>query len=40
LRFSFSDLPAFLALCWCGDFSAIIAPLVGDVIVGGVKITG
>jgi hypothetical protein len=39
LRFSFNDLPAFLTLCWFGDLSAIVTPLVGDVIVGGVEIT-
>jgi len=33
-RFSFSDLPTFLALCWCGDFSPIVVPHVGGVIVG------
>ncbi len=37
LRFSLSDLPTFLALCWCGDFSAMVTPLAGDVIVGGVE---
>ena len=39
LRFTFSDLPTFLALCCLGDFSAIVTPLAGDVIVGGVEIT-
>jgi hypothetical protein len=32
-------LPTFLALCWWGDFSAMVAPSAGDVIVGGVKNT-
>ena len=25
-RFSFSDLPGFLDMCWRGDLSAIVAP--------------
>jgi hypothetical protein len=37
-RFSFSDLPTFFALCWLGDLSAIMTPLVGVVTVGGVEI--
>jgi hypothetical protein len=32
-------LPTFLALCWWGDFSPIVTPSAGDVIVGGVKNT-
>jgi len=39
LRFSFRDLPTFLTLCWFGDLSATVTPLVGDVIVGDVQIT-
>jgi hypothetical protein len=38
VRFSFSVFPTFLLLCWCGDFSAMVTPLAGDVIVGGVEI--
>ena len=38
LRFSFSDLPTFLALCWFGDLSAMLSPPVGDVTVGDVEI--
>jgi hypothetical protein len=39
LRFSFSDLPTFLTLCWFGDLSATLSPPVGDVTVGDVEIT-
>jgi hypothetical protein len=39
LRFSFSDLPTFLTLCWFGDLSATLTPPVGDAVVGDVEIT-
>jgi hypothetical protein len=38
LRFSFSDFPTFLTLCWFGDLSATVTPPVGNLIVGDVEI--
>jgi hypothetical protein len=36
-RFSLSDLPVFLVLCWLGDLLAIVAPLVSEFTTGAVK---
>jgi len=39
LRFSFNDFPTFFVLCWFGDLSAMVDPLVVGVVVRDVEIS-